>query len=376
MRGGMTGQIKRAGTVLALTTLLLAAGSACAQTDAPAPKAPTVKQTLLEGGSKPPVLNGMNAANAYLDLWESLPDDKRRAIDGEATDSALLEQQAYISRLIDIAMMEQCDWGLNYNAGLELLLPQLGTLRSSARTLAKDATRLMSLEGTDQQRAANQLEAVRRIKAVSRMSQHVKTDRILISGLVGAAINNLACSWIDERLHAGTLSTDSAQQLLSNLRSMQNDDLFSLNASVQGEWDIFDAWFKNKFAGEDAAKQLAEAIPALSDGNAAPADAIISAMSRKELDASIARMRDFYTDIADVWSKPDGRERIAKLSTAVTAGDYGPVAQRLAPALDKSWASDKKGRETYENTMKLLQAYINNNGALPADLTPPAADVR
>ncbi len=361
--------------IVAVVVMMLTAGGAMAQGDAPV-KLPTIAEQFAQSNNKPPLLQGQNAAQAYIAAWDSLSPDVRGVLsnrDDERQGSALLEHQAYVERLIAAAMMEKCDWGLDYNGGLELLLPHLGLMRSSARTLASDASRLMKLEGTPEQRAQHEREAMRRIIAVLRMSNHVSRDRILISALVSVAINSLGRDWVVERVRAGTLNVDSAQQALGTLRALEREDIFGARESVHGEWDIFDAWLKNRFSGEDGAKKLAEYMPTLSGDGGHPADNVIAKMNRKEFDASIARLRDFYVDNADVWDKPDARERLIKISTALGNGEYGPLGARLAPVLDRAWAADDKGRSEYAAAKRLLDAYVQHGGTLPAEMQQGAA---
>jgi hypothetical protein len=337
-------------------------------------KLPSASESFLAAGNKPPLLSGMNAANAYLALWDTLPPDGRHAIDGEATDSSLAQHQEYIKRLVETAMMDQCDWGLNYEAGFDLLMPQLGIMRSSARTLMADATRLESLSGCGMQVAEYQSEATRRVKAAMHMSQHVRNDRILISGLVGAAMNSLACGWVQERLQSQMLSTESAVQVLSTMRTMNESDLFGMHEAVRGEWDIMNAMLASKFAGEEGPRRLSEYVVTLSRDGVHPADEAISKMTRKEFDDAIVRMQAFYADSAAAWDKADAQEQLSRLATAVASGEYGPVATRLAAVLDRAWSADKKARDTFATTKKMLEAYIQNDGKMPAEMQKPAAE--
>lgn len=356
--------------VWATGVMLMMTQMALAQPEAPA-KAPSIMEQFAESKVNPPLLQGENAATAYIAAWDSISADTRVIVGNSADErqhSTLVEQQAYVERLIAAAMLDKCDWGLNYAGGLDTLLPHLGMMRASARVLAADATRLMSLEGTTEQRAAHEREAMRRIKAILGLSRHVRDDRVLISSLVSAAITSLGRSWVEERVYAGTLSVESAQVALGAMRQMRREDLFGIRASVEGEGDIFDNWLKAEFSDEAGPEKLAELIGTMQAEVSNPADAVIAKMTRAEFDKAVAQMREFYTDNAAVWTKPDGREQIGKLATAVLAGDYGPITMRLAAVLDRAWTADDTARREFGATEKLLEAYIAHAGKLPAEM--------
>lgn len=363
--------------VVAAGVVMMMACAAVAQPAGEVGKVPTVAQQFAEAKVVPPLLQGENAANAYMAAWDSLPAEARVSAgnsDDERQQSTLVEQQAYIERLINAAMMEKCDWGLNYEGGLDALLPHLGLMRNSARTLAADATRLMQLEGTPEQKATHEREAIRRIKAVFRLSLHVREDRVLISSLVSAAITKLGCSWVDERLKAGTLSVDSAQVVLGTMRSMQRDDLFGTRASVSGEGEMMLAWIKREFSGEEGPKKMSELMERLDSSGAQPVDVAIAKMTPKELDAAVGQLRDFYSDNVAAWDKPDAQDQIARMATAVSGGEYGPVAMRLAAVLSQAWIADNRLRREFGETKKRLESYVQHGGKLPAAETEPVGD--
>jgi hypothetical protein len=378
---GMESVMRGGKQLLAAALLMTVAGAAGAQptnTQA-AQKIPTIAEQFASSNNRPPLLQGQNAAQAYVAAWDSISPDQRGTLhsrqgEDERQVSMLVEQQAYVGKIINAAMMDECDWGLDYKGGLELLLPHLGLMRGSARMLIADASRLMAIEAQGETRAANEREAVRRVKAAMRMSEHVRHDRILISGLVGAAMNSLTCSWVEDRLRSGTLSTDSAQQVLGTMRPMNTEDVFGLRDSVMGEWEIFDLWFKEKFQGERGAKELADFMPMVSGDGLQPTDEVIRKMDRNQLDAAVARLKDFYVDSAAIWDQPKAHDELLRLATAVTSGEYGVVAQRMAPSLVKAWSADKKGQGTFEATKKMLEAYIQNDGKMPAEMQKPAAE--
>ncbi len=350
--------------------ILMTASAANSQPEAPV-RTPSIAEQFADSKVNPPLLQGENAARAFMAAWDSVTADER-VIMGNSEDerqhSTLVEQQAYVEQLIAAAMMDKCDWGLHYAGGLETLLPHLGMMRGTARVLAADATRLVSLEGTAEQRAVHEREAMRRVKAIFGVSRHLREDRVLISSLVSAAIASLGRSWVEERVFAGTLSVDGAQVALGAMRSMQREDLYGMRASVDGEGDIVDNWLKAEYGGEDGPEKLADFIGTLQSEGTHPADAVIAKMSRAEFDKAVVQVRQFYADNAKVWFQEDGNEQIARLAQATRNGEYGPVTARLAAVLDRAWTADHKSRREFADSTKLLEAYVANGGKLPAQM--------
>jgi hypothetical protein len=342
-----------------------------------APKMPAIARQFADTNTHPPLLQGQNAAHAYLAAWDSIATEQHavlhaRAGTNEDQPAMLAQQQAYIEKLINAATMEQCDWGLDYKSGWELVVPHLSLVRGSSRALMADASRLMALPAEGESRAANEQQAIRRIRAMLRMSEHVRNDGFIVSSLVGCSMNGQACKWIDERLQSGALSTDSAQQLLGAMRAMNTDDLFGAHASIMAEWEMFDLWFKDKFQGEHAAKELAAFIPVPTGDVPQPIDHAIREMNQTQLDAAVARFKDFYTDSAAAWSQPNGHDELQRLAAAAVNGEYGLLTQRMAPVFGKPWTTDSVSRKTFENTKTLLATYLQHGGTLPEELrTPP-----
>ena len=82
------------------------------------------------------------------------------------------------------AEMKRCDFGLDYSRGYFMLLPHL----SKARKLARNAIAYGKLLEAERM----PLEAARVYCDVMAMGQHVAQDTILVSGLVGCAVEKMA----------------------------------------------------------------------------------------------------------------------------------------------------------------------------------------
>ena len=82
------------------------------------------------------------------------------------------------------AAMTRCDFGLDYSRGLLILLPHL----SKARTLARNAIAYGKLLEAEKM----PLEAAQVYCDVLAMGRHVAQDQLLVSGLVGCAVEGMA----------------------------------------------------------------------------------------------------------------------------------------------------------------------------------------
>ena len=96
----------------------------------------------------------------------------------------LSKHRSEVNILIKASKMERCDFEVDYDEGFNAILPHLSPLRNSARILALDAQRAMSEGKPD--------EAAERLAAIFSMARHVCSDKLLISSLVGIAIESLA----------------------------------------------------------------------------------------------------------------------------------------------------------------------------------------
>jgi hypothetical protein len=82
----------------------------------------------------------------------------------------------------------------------------------------------------------------------------------------------------------------------------------------------------------------------------------IKALSLEDFKDAIDRNGQFYDDMLAAWDAPDAQERMGKLETAVTGGEYGPVAAFLAPSLTKARASVTGYHDNIRETIDALRS--------------------
>ncbi len=140
------------------------------------------------GGSTAPV--DTNAALVYTSVHAALGKPLLEAV-GEGTkgDAMLAAHAADVERLVEATNSADCDFGVNYAQGMDVLLPHLGTTRALARVLRADASRLLAAGDPD--------GAAKRTAAIFRLAVQVtKRAQTVIELLVGAAIAHLGAELV------------------------------------------------------------------------------------------------------------------------------------------------------------------------------------
>lgn len=136
-----------------------------------------------------------NAALQYWLAFSQLPatGDEYEALFAEPTAAALKApaaekllngSQQSLMFLRRGAALEACDWGLDYNDGVSMLLPFLSRSRDLARLAALDARR--AFDSGDCQAASAKLHEI------MVLGRHVARDPVMIGILVGAGVEGMA----------------------------------------------------------------------------------------------------------------------------------------------------------------------------------------
>ena len=138
------------------------------------------------------------AANAALQYWmafsqlPSLDKDQEKII-GElqtvsmndpAVDKLLSASQQSLMFLHRGAQLKKCDWGLDYNDGVSMLMPHLSKSRDLARLAALDARRAFE--------NGNWKAGRRDLTSMMALARHASRDPVMIGLLVRLAIEGIA----------------------------------------------------------------------------------------------------------------------------------------------------------------------------------------
>jgi hypothetical protein len=135
--------------------------------------------------------------------WRKIPQDERC--------NDLVTSYRNVFKMLRRAAASQvpCDWGIDMSDGPETLLPALARFKSVAQVTAMRARKHLA-EG-------NQDAARDELVATVVMGRNVSKDGIVISALVGIAIENIVASFIAENFYQFTPQT--LEQLAAGLNS-------------------------------------------------------------------------------------------------------------------------------------------------------------
>jgi hypothetical protein len=155
--------------------------------------------------AQPPAAASHESENAALQYWQAftlmpvLDDDQRELLDNwqtiplDDTASKLVESsRSSLMYLRRGAKLRHCDWGLDYDDGIGLLLPHLAKARELARLAALHAR--YSFEQGDRQSAREDAHAM------MVLARHVGRDPIMISVLVRYLIEGMALDVLEPRV--------------------------------------------------------------------------------------------------------------------------------------------------------------------------------
>jgi hypothetical protein len=135
-----------------------------------------------------------------------------------------VKQNRSIKPVLDASEVKNCDWGQDY--GLDMLMPHLGRLKKLAYLIAADA-RLLAADGKYE-------EALNQCMSLYKMARHANDNRIIISYLVGNAIQKLSNDcvvWILGQMPQDVGSMTRLKGQLTEIDSMP----FSIKPAIEYE---------------------------------------------------------------------------------------------------------------------------------------------
>jgi hypothetical protein len=322
-----------------------------------------------EGSIHPVVFEGKsNAAIEYYKTWDSLTWLERRALGtaaGEVTHEPgvkldknqrqlCADHRAYIDSLLRVAAIPDCDWGINVEAGWYGLLPHLGFLRSSCRILGMDAHRCME-EGSNG-------GAAERVAAIIRVSDHLRTDKVLISSLVGASLCATGMRITEIMVKEDRLNPASARLVLGAMKSLPMDDLFGSTAAIDGERMLTVEWARRHFQGNYAGGQFLQEMRGL-DLKGDWFNCFIYGMNEQRFGADLDRLNKYFELMLSAWRKPDHGAQLEELNAELREGQFGLVGRVMAPGLSRPRDTIDKVRADIQKTSAALEGIVRQDGA-------------
>ena len=283
--------------------------------------------------------------------WDAVGDNVDGAkMPASFKDAAALINDSYLNQVLLASRMKVCRWESEYEEGIEMLLPYLGDMRATARTM-RVAARQAMVEGRPS-------VAVDRLIAMHAVARHAANDPILICSLVGIAVGNLTNMETRSIAASGQLTSSARDRLVAHLEALLDEpDPMNSRASIKGERDIMLGWVERTFVKEGGPAEFAAMMAEMEQEGAQSIRILgIKALSLEDFKDAIDRTGQFHDEMLAAWDAPDAQERMGKLETAVTSGEFGPVAALLAPSLTKARASVTGYRDNITETLDALRS--------------------
>jgi len=296
-----------------------------------------------------------NAAMQYHTAWmlletvlelEDLTDDELTAVASGGLPEGyirMLEGNQYaIEYLLPVTKLKVCDFGINYEKGVNAIVPQLSVMRQTARMLCSDAKRL---EETDMD------AAVERYAAAIRVGEHVSQTGLMIGSLTGIAITNMVTKEIQRLLDENMLTSGQAELLALALDRVLTDDPFHSLRAIESDSMATTAWIKHEFQGDDAGMKFVESI-----GLGAGFNEEIIDIEGEELAKMVDQMAAGYGEFIRAWQTDDAAARIVDIEHRLESGEFGPVAFILMPAIGQYHKSRAESVEELTELRSQLRA--------------------
>ncbi len=130
----------------------------------------------------------------------------------EAIGEVLQKNQHVLSLTLEASKIKPCDWGLNDQEGMDMLMPELAPARQMSYLLLADARRNLA--------QGRREDALKECLAGYRMAYHVG-DNVLVSYLVSLAISELTNNAIVDLLSGSSWNQESLIDLKNNLTKIK-----------------------------------------------------------------------------------------------------------------------------------------------------------
>lgn len=241
------------------------------------------------------------------------------------------------------ASMNEIDWGTDSSEGPMTLLPHLGFMRQASRYLAAEA--LESAERNETEWAAQN------IATIHRMGVHVATDDILISSLVGMAIQNLGIKLTNQLIDEGTIDAANAQVIVDAIRHGDSADRFGMRDTIIGEWRMIGEYIIKNAPEKDPGAWLQELTSYA--GDSTPGEQVLK-MNRAEMIQELGGFAVYHSDLLRAWDAQDAG-MFAGAEERVQDGTYGALTELLAPTYTRAFAGHVQIRKDLDALIERLE---------------------
>lgn len=241
------------------------------------------------------------------------------------------------------ASMDDVDWGTDSSEGPMTLLPHLGFMRQASRYLAAEA--LESAERNDTEWAAQN------IATMHRMGIHVATDDVLISSLVGMAIQNFGIRLTNQLIDEGKIDAAGARLIADAIRHGDSSDRFGMRDTIIGEWRMIGEYIIKNAPEEKPGEWLQELTRYA--GESEPGEQVLN-MTRSEMIKELGGFAVYHSDLLRAWDAQDA-SMFEAAEKRVQDGTYGALTELLAPTYTRAFAGHVQIRKDLDALIKRLE---------------------
>ena len=270
------------------------------------------------------------------------------------------ENREALIALLDACEVKDCDWGINYARGFELMSPRYGGLRELA-TLVVAQARIAAQEGDTK-------TALNRCLSLHKMAHHVN-DRLFVSYLVGISINAMAHDCMTEILSSVTPNAETLTWLKSQLRQMEDLPL-SIEPALDGE--------RQAGAISITIDKMAHVLDVGFDDPAFQKQVLEKVAARDE--AFFAKNREnwnqYWSDASAAFELPypQAHARLRQLYEECTTNPNATFMIALVPACERICTLTARSRTHYNAVLTAIDLYLAKarTGRLPDSLPADA----
>ncbi|MEM7756251.1 MAG: hypothetical protein AAF297_11510 [Planctomycetota bacterium] len=313
-----------------------------------------------------------NAALMYLRYIEVLADETRdearsylSSLGDDAAPASFDERLAkYLTDARDVldgferaSQLPNCDFGVELELGHHALLTHLGGLRAVARVLAADAYRL----ALDEQpvRAAN------RVATLHRLAEHLASDRVAISALVGVALHALAADTTTRLLDHDLLTPEAKAVLTEAIDEVDPSNPSGVRGAIVGE-SVWVLDVLERSARSNDTKVIADMVELIDSTGANDSIRELRDARPSAVLKAIEQAREYQSLIIEHWDDPDAVAKLEGLQAMVASNAFGPIAKNFSIAAPRVRAStDRIGAQLETLRARLEQPTPNNANLAP-----------
>ena len=247
------------------------------------------------------------------------------AIKGKITaDEKLQEfvkgQSNAIKTTMAATAIPDCDWGMDYSEGFDLLMPHLGPMRKVCKVILLDA-QIKAGQGHVE-------KAIEQSLACFKIARHIKKDTTIISSLVGISVEQLACETIGSILSKHAVNEKLLIVVRDNLNEMTSD-YGTMKECMRMEADIAASYVRM------------ENMPAVFEALGIKDDEKIAEFDEEMLAKSIAYYRKHMEKLIKAFDLPYEKAIVKirsiqkKMEEDVEKNKEAVLSSVIAPAMEK-----------------------------------------